>query len=54
VEDGLGNSGLSKARTTETEHVALLLDEAAGQELLDLAGIQFRASGKVEFMWSST
>jgi hypothetical protein len=48
VGDGRGDAGFAKAGLAEAEHVAVLLDEAAGHEFSDDSGVEFGSQREVE------
>lgn len=48
MRKGLGDARFTEAGLTETEHVAVLGNKAAGHEFLDDARIELGARGEVE------
>src|SRR6266508_3920868 len=48
MADGLGDGGLAGGRPADEDDVAVLVDEAAGEDLLDDLGGELRARGPVD------
>src|SRR6266540_2556080 len=48
MADGLGDGGLAGGRAADEDDVAVLVDEAAGEQLLDDLGEELRARRPVE------